>query len=82
MTKQHYYEELPLEDILKMDLRLPLLQVGIDDKLMADIKQNGIQEPVEIRIREDGTKIVWDGLHRLAIAVQLDIKSIPVFYTR
>ncbi|KKK93891.1 hypothetical protein LCGC14_2688330, partial [marine sediment metagenome] len=67
---------------LKMDLWLPLLQVGIDDKLMADIKQNGIQEPVEIRIREDGTKIVWDGLHRLAIAVQLDIKSIPVFYTR
>ncbi len=71
---------MELADILKLEMRLPLNLIEIDNKLLEDIKENGIQEPVEIRIRKDGSKIVWDGLHRLKIAVMLDIKDVPVIY--
>ncbi|KKK77119.1 hypothetical protein LCGC14_2856790, partial [marine sediment metagenome] len=69
-------------EILKLETRLPLSLVKIDEELMSDIRQNGIQEPIEIRIREGGSQIVWDGLHRLAIAVRLGHETVPVFYTR
>ncbi len=73
---------MKLSDILELEMRLPLDLIEIDDKLLEDIKQNGIKEPIEIRVRKDGSKIVWDGLHRLAIAVRLGIKDIPVIFIR
>jgi len=69
---------MPLEAVLKLETRLPLNLVEINEKLEEDIRQNGIKEPVEIKIREDGSLIVWDGLHRLAIANRLGIQSVPV----
>jgi len=69
----------PLAKILKLETRLPLPLVEINDKLLDDIVENGIQEPIEVRVREDGSKIVWDGLHRLAIAVKLGLETVPVF---
>lgn len=69
---------MPLEAVLKLETRLPLNLVEINEKLEEDIRQNGIKEPIEIKIREDGSLIVWDGLHRLAIAVRLGIESVPV----
>ena len=74
--------KIPLAEILKLETRLPLSLVEINDKLLDDIAINGIREPVEIRVREDGSKIVWDGLHRLAIAVKLDLETVPVFFSR
>jgi len=71
---------LPLTEILKIETRLPLNLVGIDAALLEDIRKNGILEPIEIRVRQDDSRIVWDGLHRLAIAVQLDLESVPVFF--
>ncbi len=71
---------IPLAEILKLEIRLPLNLVEIDTALLEDIRKNGILEPVEIRIREDGSRIVWDGLHRLAIAVKLGLESVPVFF--
>ena len=73
---------MKLTDILELEMRLPLDLIEINDKLLEDIKKNGIQEPIEIRVRKDGSKIVWDGLHRLAIAVRLGIKDIPVLFIR
>ena len=73
---------MKLTDILELEMRLPLDLIEINDKLLEDIKKNGIQEPIEIRVRKDGSKIVWDGLHRLAIAVRLGIKDIPVIFIR
>ena len=73
---------LPLDEILKLETRLPLKLVEINDQLLEDIRQNGIQEPIEIRVREDNSRIVWDGLHRLAIAVKLNLKTVPVFFRR
>ena len=71
---------VPLAEVLKMETRLPLNLVEIEAALLEDIRKNGILEPVEIRVREDGSRIVWDGLHRLAIAVKLDLAAVPVFF--
>ena len=71
---------LPLTEILKIETRLPLPLIEINDKLLDDIVINGIQEPIEVRVRADGSRIVWDGLHRLAIAVKLGLETVPVFF--
>ena len=73
---------MPTREILKIETRLPLKLVEINDELLKDIRLNGIKEPIEIRIREDGSKIVWDGLNRLAIAVKLNLETVPVIFTR
>jgi len=72
---------MKLEEILKLETRLPLAFIEISDKLLEDIKQNGIQEPIEIRVRGDGSQVVWDGLHRLVVAQKLGIEDIPVIYS-
>lgn len=69
---------MKLEDILKLETRLPLNLIEIDPELLKDIKRNGIREPIEIKVREDGSQIVWNGLHRLVIAQKLGIEEIPI----
>ena len=73
---------MKLQEMLKLETRLPLNLVEINDKLLEDIRLNGIKEPIEIRVREDGSKIVWDGLNRLAIAVKLNLKTVPVIFIK
>ena len=73
------------KEILKLEMRLPLELLWVDEthymaKLTEDIKREGITEPIVIRVRDDGSKIVWDGLHRLAVAEKLGIEEIPVIY--
>lgn len=69
------------KEILKLETRLPLELIEINDELREDIRLNGIKEPIEIRVREDGSQIVWDGLHRLVIAVELNLETVPVIFT-
>jgi len=74
------------KDILKLEMRIPLELLWKDegpylDRLTEEIKLRGITEPIEIRVREDGSMIIWDGLHRLAVAEKLGIEEIPVIYT-
>ena len=71
---------IPLNEILKIETRLPLNLVEINPALLEDIQKNGIQESIEIRIREDGSRILWDGLHRVKIAAVLGLESVPVFF--
>ena len=71
---------IPLVEILKLETRLPLRLVEINAALLEDIQKNGILEPVEIRIREDGSRILWDGLHRVKIAAALGLEFVPVFF--
>ena len=73
---------MPLAEILKLETRLPVELIEIDEKLLEDIKSHGITEPIEIRIREDGSLIVWDGLNRLAIAIRLNLETVPVIFMR
>ena len=71
---------IPLNEVLKMETRLPLNLVEMNVALLEDIRKNGILEPVEIRIREDQSRILWDGLHRVKIAAALGLESVPVFF--
>jgi len=71
---------MPLTEILKLETRLPLNLVEINAALLEDIRRNGILEPVEVRIREDGSRILWDGLHRVKIAAALGLETVPVFF--
>ncbi len=73
---------MKLKDMLKIETRLPLELVEINNELLEDIKLNGIKEPIEIRVREDGSQIIWDGLNRLAIAVKLNLETVPVIFIR
>ena len=75
----------PTKEVLKLEMRIPLELLWKDekeylDKLTQRIKEFGITEPIAIRVREDGSMIVWDGLHRLAVAQKLGIEEIPVIY--
>ena len=71
-----------LSEVLKLETRLPIRLIKINKELFEDIKQNGIKEPLEIRVREDGSQIVWDGLHRLAIAIKLNLETVPVIFRK
>ena len=76
---------MSVEEVSRLETRLPLKLLWKDeatymDRLTTEIQEKGITEPVTIRVREDGSQIVWDGLHRLAVAQKLGIKDIPVQY--
>jgi len=74
--------KLLLTEILKMETRLPLHLIEIDEELLKDIRTYGIKEPIEIRIRKDNSLVVWDGLNRLAIAARLNLETVPVIFMR
>ena len=76
-------ETLTLEEISKYETRIPLDLIRKDEplsleRLTKEIKKEGIKEPITIRVREDGSRIVWDGLHRLIVAQNLGIENVPV----
>lgn len=73
------------KDVLKLEMRIPLELLWKDekaylDRLTTEIEAEGITEPIAIWVRKDGSQIVWDGLHRLAVAERLGIEEIPVIY--
>nr|WP_223857525.1 ParB/RepB/Spo0J family partition protein [Sphingobacterium micropteri] len=45
-------------------------------KLKADIKLNGIQEPIKF-VEHNGKRFVVDGHHRLRAAKELGIENVP-----
>ena len=52
------------------DPNVPLDRLAVEDAayielLMERIRQEGQQEPIVVLQRKDGTKIIWDGHHRL-----------------
>ena len=76
---------LPLEQISKLETRIPLDIIRKDEaaeieRLTKEIQKEGIKEPITIRVREDGSRIVWDGMHRLIVAQNLGIKNVPVHF--
>ena len=76
---------LSLEEISELETRIPLDLIRKDEpktlaRLTEKIKREGITEPITIRVREDGSRIVWDGIHRLIVAQDLGIKNVPVKY--
>ncbi len=74
---------LSVDEVAKYETRIPLDLIRKDEKeylakLTEQIKKEGITEPIVIRIREDGSHILWDGIHRFIVAQDLGIKNIPV----
>ena len=64
---------LPLEEISKLETRIPIDLIRRDEaveikRLTEEIRREGITEPITIRVREDGSMMVWDGIHRLIVA--------------
>ena len=74
--------DMPVKEVLKKQLRLPLELVEISAEFLEDIRVNGIKEPIEIRVRGDGSQVVWEGLHRLKAAVQLNLETVPVSFVK
>ncbi len=76
---------LPTEKVLGYETRFPLVKLAAAEpktitRLTKEIKVKGITEPIVIRVREDGSIIVWDGMHRLIVAKNLGISDIPIKY--
>lgn len=77
-----YIEWVPVEYLDKIKEfdrgRQPLLSKVDYEKLKADIKENGIKEPLMIYYyQQEKTVILAEGNHRLAIAKELGIKALP-----
>ena len=76
---------LPVSEVSKLETRIPLDLIRKDEvteiaRLTREIQAEGIKEPIVIRIRDDGTQIVWDGIHRLIVAQDLGLENIPVTF--
>ena len=74
---------LPLEQVSKLETRIPLDLIRKDEaveieRLTKEIREEGIKEPIVIRVRDGGSRVVWDGIHRLIVAQILGIKNLPV----
>lgn len=76
-------DTLPLKQVLGYETRFPLGKLEVAEpklleRLTRKIKSEGLREPITIRVREDGSLIVWDGMHRLIAARRLGIKNLPI----
>jgi len=76
---------LSLDEISQLETRISLDLIRKDEaaeieRLTEKIREEGLKEPITIMVREDGSRVVWDGMHRLIAAQTLGIKNIPVKY--
>ncbi len=67
------------------DPNVPLARLWREDranieKLMSNIRASGVVDPVEVVVRKDGSKMLWDGHHRVVAAQKLGIDDIPIKY--
>ena len=60
---------------LTRDRYLKIKDVGYFDQLSKDIQDNGLSTPLKV---SDG--VLVDGHHRAIIAMELDLKEVPIEY--
>lgn len=65
-----------LKTIAELKDHLPVMKRNLFSKLKADIKKNGMHDPILYIELPDGEKLVIDGHTRLKAATQLKLKSI------
>jgi hypothetical protein len=53
----------------------------VNPELLAAIKKDGIQSPIDITLAKKGKSYVGEGNHRLAVARELGIKKVPVLFS-
>ena len=76
-----YYptEELaPYREYVKDRLRR--IKTGKYEELRADIKENGIREPLLIQFGSNGVAKIGEGNHRHQIAQELGLEQVPVYF--
>ena len=76
-----YYptEELaPYREYVKDRLRR--IKTGKYEELKADIKENGIREPLLIQFGSNGVAKIGEGNHRHQIAQELGLEQVPVYF--
>jgi hypothetical protein len=75
-----------IEEVEKLqDPGVPLEKIEIEDKaylgqLMQNIQERGLSEPLLVLVRRDGSKILWDGHHRLIVLKRLGWKKVPITF--
>ncbi len=73
-----------LEEVEKLtDPCCPLDKIEVEDKrylqaLLGSIVVEGYRDPLLILVREDGSKILYDGHHRLIVLKRLGRKKVPI----
>lgn len=84
-TKENIKDEKNVK-IVPIEKILPLIKNGgyrtneEIQKLTNSIMANGIENPIEIAIDENGKKDLYNGNHRLLVAKKLGLKEVPIKY--
>lgn len=84
-TKENIKDEKNVK-IVPIEKILPLIKNGgyrtneEIQKLTSSIMANGIENPIEIAIDENGKKDLYNGNHRLLVAKKLGLKEVPIKY--
>jgi hypothetical protein len=77
---------IPLGEALKYaDPNTPLRKMRTQeraylDNLKQQIQAEGIKSPLKLKRRPDGSTVIMDGNHRLAVAEELGLPDVPVEY--
>lgn len=81
---------LPKEEFIEevraiSDPNIPLKRLEVEDAgrlsyLLDKIQREGLLEPLLILVKSDGSKILWDGHHRLIVLERLGWRKVPVTY--
>ena len=66
-----------LKTIWELKSHLPMMEEDLFNELKADIKANGINDPILYWVTPDGEKLVIEGHTRLMAAIQSNRKDIP-----
>lgn len=84
-TKENIKDEKNVK-IVPIEKILPLIKNGgyrtneEIQKLTSSIMANGIENPIEIAIDENGKKDLYNGNHRLLVAKKIGLKEVPIKY--
>ena len=71
-------KNVPIEEILPLQTSGGYRTQSEMANLKEDIAKNGIQNPIELAKRNDGTIEIENGNHRLMIAKELGLKEVPI----
>lgn len=66
-----------LKTIWELKSYLPMMEDDLYKALKADIKANGINDPILYWVTPDGDKLVIEGHTRLMAAIELKLKNVP-----
>ena len=82
IEKMTNVEMTPIENVLELRQNGGYRTNEEIDRLINNVKKNGIQNPIELVRNIDGTIKIVNGNHRLEVANILGLKEVPVKYVK